>query len=59
MPIVTKWATPPKQPIKVIPNCPVCNGERELNGLGGFVCYFCGHQETKPKTAIQTEKSLA
>lgn len=30
------------QNTKSIPNCPVCNGERELNGLGGYVCYFCG-----------------
>lgn len=27
---------------KEIPNCPFCNGERELDGLGNYVCYFCG-----------------
>ena len=27
-----------------IPNCPACNGERELSGsvAGGFECHFCG-----------------
>lgn len=24
-----------------IPDCPVCGGQREMNGRGGFVCYFC------------------
>lgn len=28
----------------VIPKCPVCHGERELNGMGGFVCFFCGSE---------------
>ena len=30
----------------VIPNCPNCNGERELSGTGGYTCFFCG-METK------------
>lgn len=25
-----------------IPNCPNCNGEREMDGCGGFACHFCG-----------------
>lgn len=25
-----------------IPACPVCAGETESNGRGGFACFFCG-----------------
>ena len=33
-------ATPPA-------NCPLCNGERELDGTGGIACYFCGLRESR------------
>lgn len=25
-----------------LPDCPACNGQTELNGLGGVHCFFCG-----------------
>ena len=28
----------------VPPNCPICHGEREANGNGGFICHFCGSE---------------
>jgi tRNA(Ile2) C34 agmatinyltransferase TiaS len=28
-----------------IPKCPACNGEQELNGRGGYACFFCGHEQ--------------
>lgn len=39
---VTKPATPPKSPAQPIPDCPSCGGQRESNGRGGWVCFFCG-----------------
>ena len=29
-----------------IPNCPYCQGERELAGNGGYHCFFCGATTT-------------
>lgn len=29
---------------KAPPNCPICHGERELNGNGGYICHFCGRE---------------
>jgi hypothetical protein len=32
-------------------NCPICNGQTEMNGSGGLDCHFCGHSfisETVP-----------
>lgn len=34
-----------------IPNCPNCNGERELSGKGGYICFFCGREENSCTTA--------
>lgn len=33
------------RPTVTIPNCPLCNGERELNGTGGYSCHFCGYEQ--------------
>lgn len=38
-----------------IPNCPNCHGERELNGSGGYICFFCG-LETHPTTRPSEEE---
>lgn len=35
-----KAATPS---IPLIPNCPMCNVQAELDGQGGYQCHFCGH----------------
>lgn len=32
----------------MITKCPFCGGERELDGLGNAICYFCG-KKTKIK----------
>lgn len=39
---VTTEAKPPTRTAKAIPDCPVCSGETEQNGLGGYACHFCG-----------------
>lgn len=36
----TYTRTKPKNPL--IPDCPNCDGETELNGQGGINCFFCG-----------------
>jgi len=35
--------------VKKIPNCPNCNGERELSGSGGYSCFFCGMETQSAK----------
>lgn len=27
----------------IIPDCPVCNGQREIGTLGQFTCFHCGY----------------
>jgi hypothetical protein len=38
-----KTALKPELP-KSPPNCPICQGERESNGNGGYICHFCGRE---------------
>lgn len=40
---VTKEATPPISITPAIPDCPLCGGQREMDGLGGYACFFCSH----------------
>lgn len=35
-----------------ITNCPLCNGQRELDGLGNYICYFCGLKEKEHEKQI-------
>ncbi len=36
-----KAAGVPEHKTQAPPSCPLCRGERELNGSGGFICHFC------------------